>query len=199
LSERLSRVDTSSLLAWSAAGTIVYAAPSADTLSTTNTPPDVYGSAPRLYATTLALDITTRKTYLLDPLPQPTPLENVPMDHIIFSEIGMSLATADQLGTITIWEQDMNSLQLVPRQTFPGDSGAEGTPHDVGGRIVSLRWLHNDLKLHVAVKLAKTGDLWTCQSNSQRGCGPCNMVGKEAFIALTKDGRVCSLIVTRVN
>jgi len=191
----MSRVDRSSLLAWSTAGTIVYAAPSADTLSTKNTPPDVYGSASRLYATTLALDITTRKTYLLDPVPQPpTPIENVPIDHMLFSEIGLYLATADQLGSITIWEQDMNSLQLIPRQTFPADTSIEGTPHDVGSRVVSLRWLHNDLKVHVAVKLAKTGELWTCQSNQQRGCGPCNTVGKEAFIAITKDGRVCLLI-----
>ena len=194
-----SQIDISSLLAWSTSGTIVYAPPSADTLSTTNAPTDVYGTAPRLYVTTLAFDVSTRKTYLLDPVPQPTTLGNVPIDHMLFSEVGMYLATADQLGTITIWDQDMNALQLVPRQTFPADSGVEGTPHDTGSRIVSLRWLHNDMKLHVAVKLAKSADLWSCQSNSQRGCGPCNAVGKEAFIAITKDGRVCVFIMSVVD
>ena len=89
----------------------------------------------------------------------------------------------------------MNALQLIPRQTFPADGGVDATSHDAGSRIVSLRWLHNDIKLHVAVKLAKSGDSWSCQSNSQRGCGPCNSVGKEAFLAITKDGRVSARVL----
>ena len=55
---------------------------------------------------------------------------------------------------------------------------------------MSLRWLHNDSKVHVAVKLTKNADQWACQSNSQRASGPCNVVGKEALIAVTADGRV---------
>ena len=68
--------------------------------------------------------------------------------------------------------------------------GSEGVPNGSPNRIVSLRWLHSDTKVHVAVKLTKAGDQWNCQSNSQRGSGPCNVVGKEALIAITADGRV---------
>jgi hypothetical protein len=106
----------------------------------------------------------------------------------VFNETGVYLAVADELGTLTIWEQDPIACQLIPRQSFSSDNGIEGI--EPSSRIVSLRWLHNEAKVHVAVKLAKNGDQWTCQSNSQRASGPCNIIGKEAFVAITSDGWV---------
>jgi len=103
--------------------------------------------------------------------------------------LGTHLAVIDDLGTITIWEQDNYAAQLVPRQTFPNEGN-----NDVGNRIVSIRWLHCDTKIHLALKLAKNGDQWHCQGNSQRGYGPCNVVGKEAFVAVTSDARVPTLL-----
>lgn len=96
----------------------------------------------------------------------------------------------DELGTITIWEQDSIASQLVPRQSFQVDPGTDGMGSEFMSRVVSLRWLHNDTKIHVAVKLAKNGDQWNCQSNTQRGSGPCNLVGKEALVAITSDAKV---------
>jgi len=178
-----------SLLSWSSQGTIAYAPPNADVLSTSNPPDDIYGSAPRLYVTLPSLDVRTKRSVLIEPVAQPLVTDNAPIDHILFNEAGQYLAVVDQLGTLTIWEQDYIATQLIQRQSFPPDGngdGITGTP----SRIVSLRWLHNDSKVHVAVKLTKNADQWACQSNSQRATGPCNVVGKEALIAVTADGRV---------
>lgn len=114
----------------------------------------------------------------------------MPIDHIVFNEAGSHLAVVDELGTITIWEQDSIASQLIPRQSFLADPNTESIPTDFISRVISLRWLHNDNKIHVAVKLAKSGDQWNCQSNTQRGSGPCNLVGKEALVAITSDGKV---------
>lgn len=124
---------------------------------------------------------------------QPTPLENTPIDFVLFNELGSHLAVVDELGTITVWEQDNFAAHLIHRQSFAAENnnaGGEDGNESTGNRIVSLRWLHNDSKLHVALKLAKVGDQWNCQTNSQRGCGPCNLIGKEAFVAITSDARV---------
>jgi hypothetical protein len=155
-----------------------------------NAPGDIYGPGARLYTTVPALDVSTKRTILLDPIAQAVPLENTPIDHILFNETGNFLAVADQLGTITIWEQDSIVTQLIPRQSFRADDGMEDGAHESASRIVSLRWLHNDQKVHVALKLSKSGDQWSCQSSSQRGYGPCNAVAKESLIAITSDGRV---------
>jgi hypothetical protein len=146
---------------------------------------DIYGSSPRLYTTVPTLDVSTKRSTLLSPVTQVVNPDNVPIDRLVFSETGAFLVAADELGTLTIWEQDTIACSLIPRQRFLSDAG-EGNE----SRIISLRWLHNDTKFHVAVKLAKTGDQWSCQSNSQRGSGPCNTLGKEAFLAITSDGRV---------
>lgn len=108
----------------------------------------------------------------------------------MFNEAGSHLAVVDELGTITIWEQDTIASQLIPRQSFQADPHTDGITSEFLSRVISLRWLHNDTKIHVAVKLAKNGDQWNCQSNTQRGSGPCNLVGKEALVAITSDGRV---------
>ncbi len=108
----------------------------------------------------------------------------------MFNEAGSYLAVVDELGTITIWEQDTIASQLIPRQSFQADPHTIGITNEFISRVISLRWLHNDTKIHVAVKLAKNGDQWNCQSNTQRGSGPCNLVGKEALVAITSDGRV---------
>jgi hypothetical protein len=176
------------LLNWSSQGTIAFAPPTADVLPTTSAPDDVYGSARRLYITVPSLDVRTKRSVLLEAVSQNRHGENTPIDHILFSEGGQYLAIADQLGTLTIWEQDVIATQLLQRQSFSvdGHDDAPGSP----SRIVSLRWLHSADKIHVAVKLTKSGDQWTCQSNSQRGSGPCNPIGKEALIAITADGKV---------
>lgn len=184
---------TCRLLAWSSQGSLVYAPPSLDSFSSTNTPGDIYGHAPRLYATVPSFDVSTKRSVLLNPVSQPVPFENTPVDHLLFNEIGSHLAVVDELGTITVWEQDNFAAQLIPRQSFPADNAEDS--HESANRIISLRWLHNDLKLHVALKLAKTGDQWNCQANSQRGYGPCNLIGKEAFVAITKDARVLFLVI----
>jgi hypothetical protein len=182
----------SRLLAWSSPGTIVFAPPLADSLSPSNSLGNIYGSGPRLYTTVPSLDASTKRSYLLDPSPLslPSGMENAPLDHILFNEAGSFLAVVDKLGTITIWEQDNTATQLVYRQSLPADRNMEENTQGSPNRVVSLRWLHNDSKVHIAVKLTKNGDQWACQSNSQRGCGPCNNVGKEAFIAVTADGKV---------
>jgi hypothetical protein len=179
---------TCRLLAWSSQGTLVFAPPSSDVISPTNTPGDIYGPTTRLYATVPSYDVSTKRSGLLHPVSQPNPLENTPIDHILFNETGTHLVVVDELGTITIWEQDSYAAHLIPRQSFPGDNA--GDTHESANRIVSLRWLHNDAKFHVALKLSKNGDQWTCQTNSQRGYGPCNLVAKEALLAITADARV---------
>jgi hypothetical protein len=108
----------------------------------------------------------------------------------VFNEAGLHLAVVDELGTITIWEQDSIASQLIPRQSFQADPGIDGIRNEFISRVISLRWLHNEGKIHVAVKLSKSSDQWNCQSNTQRGSGPCNLVGKEALVAVTSDGRV---------
>jgi hypothetical protein len=150
----------------------------------------MYGSTSRLYATTLSLDVARKTSILLEPVAAQVAPENIPIDHIVYNEAGIYLAVVDELGTITIWEQDAIASQLIPRQSFLPDVGADEMQHESANRIVSLRWLHNDQKVQVAVKLAKLGDQWNCQINSQRGAGPCNSVGKEALIAVTSGGRV---------
>ena len=134
--------------------------------------------------------------YLLTPVAQPTPpVENTPIDHLLFNELGTHLAVVDELGTITIWEQDNYAAHLIPRQSFiarEGGGGDDDTSDESANRIISLRWLHNDQKIHVSLKLIKNVDQWTCQGNQQRGYGPCNLVGKEAFVAVTCDARVLS-------
>jgi len=131
---------------------------------------------------------------LVEPVAQPISGDNEPIDHILFNEGGQYLAVADQLGALTIWEQDVIATRFIHRQSFPFDRDGDSAPLGPPSRIVSLRWLHNDTKIHVAVKLMKSGDQWTCQSNSQRGSGPCNVIGKEAFIAITADGRVLDIL-----
>ena len=182
--------SNNSLLQWSSLGTIVFAPPLSDTLSVSNAPGDIYGPGARLYATTPSLDVTTKHSVLLDSVAQVIHHENTPIDHILFNEMGNFLAVVDQLGSITIWEQDNIATQLVLRQSFNADDGTEDSSHESASRIVSLRWLHNDQKVHVALKLSKPGDQWNCQSSSQRGYGPYNTVGKEALLAITSDGRV---------
>lgn len=179
---------TCRLLAWSSQGTLVFAPPSSDVISPTSTPGDIYGPATRLYATVPSYDVSTKRSGLLNPVSQQSPLENTPIDHILFNETGSHLAAVDELGSIMIWEQDNYAAHLIPRQSFPGDNAAD--THESANRIVSLRWLHNDAKLHVASKLAKNGDQWNFQPNSQRGYGPCNLVAKEALVAITADARV---------
>jgi hypothetical protein len=134
--------------------------------------------------------VTAKRSVLLRPVAQQSPIENTPIDHVLFNESGTHLAVVDELGTITIWEQDNYAAHLIPRQSFPADN--EDTAHESGNRIVSLRWLHNETKIHIALKLAKNGDQWNCQGNSQKGYGPCNLVGREAFIAITSDAKVLS-------
>jgi hypothetical protein len=56
--------------------------------------------------------------------------------------------------------------------------------------------VHNDQKIHVTSKLSKSGDQWVCQPNMQHGYGPYNLVGKEALVAITSDGRVKLLYLT---
>jgi hypothetical protein len=187
------------LLAWSYWGTIVFAPPSSDTLSVSSAPGDIYGLGARLYTTIPSLDVSTKRSILLDPVAQATPSENIPIDHILFNEMGNFLAVVDQLGTITIWEQDNIATQLNSRQSFHADDGMEDSTHESASRIVSLRWLHNDQKVHVALKLTKSGYQWTCHSSSQRGYGPCNNVGKEALIAITSDGRVLVPLMVELN
>jgi hypothetical protein len=164
----------------------VFAPPVADSLSTSNPPGVIYGTTSRLYATTPSLDVSSRRSALLEPVPQTSSMENTPVDHILFNETGALLAVIDTFGTITIWEQDTLAAGLVARSSFRGDDGE----NDSASRVVYLRWLHNDSKLHVAVKLQKSGDQWNAQSVPQRGCGPCNSVGKESFLCITEDGRV---------
>jgi hypothetical protein len=134
------------------------------------------------------LDISKKRSSLLSPVTQLVGPDNAPIDRLVFNETGAYLAVADELGSLTIWEQDTIACQFIPRQTFLSDAVDDNDP---AGRIVSLRWLHNDAKIHVAVKLSKNGEQWTCQSNSQRGSGPCNIIAKEALVAITSDGRVC--------
>jgi hypothetical protein len=181
---------TCRLLAWSPQGTLVFAPPSSDTLSPSNPPVDIYGQLPRLYATVPAYNVSTKRSVLLPPVAQQSPAENTPIDYVLFNELGSHLAVVDELGTIMIWEQDNYAAHLIHRQSFPAEN--DDTIHESGNRIVSLRWLHNDSKVHVALKLAKNGDQWNCQGNSLRGYGPCNLVGKEAFVAITSDARVLS-------
>ena len=180
---------TSRLLAWSSQGTIAFAPPLSEKLSPSNPPGDIYGHATRLYATTPSIDVPSKRSSLLNSVAQPIPpVDNIPIDYIMFNELALFLAVVDELGTITIWEQDAIATQLIHRQPFPADPEDNGG--EPSGRIVALRWLHTDSKFHVAVKLAKSGDQWNCQSNSQKGSGPCNTVGKEALIAITSDGKV---------
>lgn len=182
---------TSRLLAWSSQGTIVFASPFLDKLSASNPPADIYGPATRLYATVPSIDVPSKRSYILESVAQPiNPVDNVPIDHIVFNEPGLLLAIADELGTITIWEQDSIATHLILRQSFPADPEDGGG--EASGRIVALRWLHNDTKYHFAVKLAKSGDQWSCLPNSQRGSGPCNVVAKEGLVAITSDGKVSS-------
>jgi len=188
---------TCRLLAWSSQGSLVFAPPSSDVISPTNTPGDIYGSTTRLYATVPSYDVSTKRSGLLNPVSQPNPLDNTPIDHILFNETGSHLAVVDELGTITIWEQDNYAAHLIPRQSFSGDNAVD--THESANRIVSLRWLHNDAKLHVALKLAKNGDQWNCQTNSQRGCGPSNLVAKEALVAITADARVYRLAIIETD
>jgi hypothetical protein len=181
---------TCSVLSWSSQGTIAFVSPPSDVLSPSNRPGEVYGSTPRLYATTPSFDVARRDSILLEPLAAQVAPENVPIDHIVYNEAGIYLAVVDELGTITIWEQDSIASQLIPRHAFQPDLGTEELHQESANRVVSLRWLHNDQKIHVAVKLAKAGEQWNCQSNSQRGSGPCNSVGKEALVAITSGGTV---------
>jgi len=187
-------VDIRRLLAWSSQGTLAYVPLSADTLDPSLAPGDILGQAARLYTTVPAYDPTTKHTYLQNGLPQFNPHRgNTPIDHILFNEVGSFLAVVDEPGSITLWEQDNYANHLIPRQSFAAEGGLEeardGT-NDLGNRIVCIRWLHNDSKIHVASKLSKSGDQWVCQPNMQRGYGPCNSVGKEALIAITSDGKV---------
>ena len=168
--------------------------PSQDLLSASNQPHDIYGPPNRLYATTPFYDPSTKRTGLLDPVPQQIFPDNVPIEHIVFNEIGTHLAVVDELGTIAILEQVTTATQLTPRQFFHADPNSQADiTSEFVSRVVSLRWLHNDSKVHVAVKLSKNGDHWSCQSNTQRGSGPCNLVGKEALVAITSDGKVSFL------
>lgn len=186
---------TCSLLTWSSQSTIAFVSPPSDVLSSSNIPGEVYGSKTRLYATTLSLDVARKQSILLEPVAAQVAPENIPIDHIVYNENGMYLAVVDELGTITLWEQDAIASQLNPRQSFLPDVGADEVQHESVNRIVSLRWLHNDQKVQVAVKLAKVSDQWNCQINSQRGSGPCNTVGKEALVAVTSGGRVFTTIL----
>ena len=136
----------------------MFAPPSSDTLSPSNPPVDIYGPSPRLYATVPTYKVSTKRSVLLRPVAQPSPIENTPIDHILFNELGSHLAAVDELGTITIWEQDNYAAHLIPRQSFPADN--DDTTSESGNRIISLRWLHNDTKAHVTLKLAKNGDQW---------------------------------------
>ena len=178
---------TFSLLAWSYHGTIAFVPPCSDIVSSSSPIGEPYGSSPRLYATVPTYDIASKKTHLLEAVSQAIPVENVPIDHIVFNEAGTLLTVVDELGTITIWEQDSISAQFNPRQSFPSEN-PDGL--QASGRIVNLRWLHSETKVNVAVKLIKAGDQWSCQSSSQRGSGPCNAAGKESFVAVTSDGRM---------
>ena len=190
----LLNIDARSLLAWSSQGTLAYVPPSADTLDPSLAPGGILGQAARLYATVPAYDPSTKRTFLPNGLPQFSAHGgNTPIDHILFNEVGSLLAVADELGSITLWEQDNYANQLIPRQCLAAEGGLEETHNgrnDLGDRIVCIRWLHNDSKVHVASKLSKSGDQWVCQPNMQRGYGPCNSLGKEALIAITSDGRV---------
>jgi hypothetical protein len=151
---------------------------------------DIFGPVPRIYVTIQSLDVAARESILLSPLAEPLAPENVPLDSVQFNPLGTLLAVADRFGSLLIYDVDYIATQLHLRQTFPADVPLQGVS---SRRIVALRWLHNDQKFHVTVKISKLGDQWSCSSPSQRGAGPCNTVGKEAFLAITADGKVCPL------
>jgi hypothetical protein len=138
-----------------------------------------------------SFDVASKKTLLHKPArEQRNVIDDVPLDHIVFNDSGHLLATVDDLGTISIWEQDSIANQLTLRQHFPSDPGTIDVLSTPAGKVVYTRWLHSEFKVHVSVKLAKTGDQWTCQTSIQKAAGPINAVGKEALLAVTSDGRV---------
>jgi hypothetical protein len=172
----------------------------ADVLDPSLPPGHILGHTARFYAAVPSYNPATKHTYLQNGNPQFNPhVESTPIDHLLFNETGSFLAVIDELGTITIWEQDIYANQLTPRQFFAAEGGLEegnNGANEMGNRIVCVRWLHNDQKIHVASKLSKSGDQWVCQPNMQRGYGPNNLIGKEALIAITSDGRVKLVYLT---
>src|SRR5579871_2190946 len=69
---------TSRLLAWSSQGTIVFASPFLDKLSALNPPSDIYGPATRLYATVPSIDVSSKRSHILESVAQPiNPVDNV--------------------------------------------------------------------------------------------------------------------------